>query len=390
MKSLSVLYSKKLFPSRALIYLILIFTLLNCNSAYPTNLESRDEKLSEGNAAFGKFKKDHSVFEIYSMYIIILIILQIGSLSTLYVILRTFIRWKRVDFSLNMTHKLPFYMALSDLIIYVSLTYYPLANMKPWPDHSCKIVSLVFFYSSLSNMILVGCLAVLSYFRVCKTMYYELGIMDYKLFLLPIVFPALISVPAWSHFGSDQYWCYSSRTSSFIPLTLLYVDIATLTISIFCYIAISYAINVVRSRNDNNNHANNENNLFLPAYKKIVGYLFIYILQWTPVMVYVLIDTQQQTSMWVYVVCFSSLSIGGVLNAARYISNEGWWLKKENPEIASSTFRTDQMASNTVTTKSGQTETVSSQWNLPEDETNISSSLVEKSNKSSMETGTAN
>ncbi|CAG8488369.1 9979_t:CDS:2 [Rhizophagus irregularis] len=320
MKSLSVLYSKKLFPSRALIYLILIFTLLNCNSAYPTNLESRDEKLSEGNAAFGKFKKDHSVFEIYSMYIIILIILQIGSLSTLYVILRTFIRWKRVDFSLNMTHKLPFYMALSDLIIYVALT-----------------VNL-----------------------------------------------------AWSHFGSDQYWCYSSRTSSFIPLTLLYVDIATLTISIFCYIAISYAINVVRSRNDNNNHANNENNLFLPAYKKIVGYLFIYILQWTPVMVYVLIDTQQQTSMWVYVVCFSSLSIGGVLNAARYISNEGWWLKKENPEIASSTFRTDQMASNTVTTKSGQTETVSSQWNLPEDETNISSSLVEKSNKSSMETGTAN
>ncbi|RGB40108.1 hypothetical protein C1646_739778 [Rhizophagus diaphanus] len=302
------------------------------------------------------------------MYIIILVILQIGSLSTLYVILRTFIRWKRIDFSLNMTHKLPFYMALSDLIIYVALTvnlYYPLANMKPWSDYSCKIVSLVFFYSSLSNMILVGCLAVLSYFRVCKTMYYELGIMDYKLFLLPVVFPALISVPAWSHFGSDQYWCYSNRSSSFIPLTLLYVDIATLTISIFCYIAISYAINVV-------------------------GYLFIYILQWTPVMIYVLIDTQQQTSMWVYVVCFSSLSIGGVLNAARYISNEGWWLKKENPEVASSTFRTDQMASNTVTTKSGQTETVSSQWNLPEDETHVSLSLVEKSNKSSMEAGIAN
>jgi hypothetical protein len=175
--------------------------------------------------------------------------------------------------------------------------------MKPWPDYSCKIVSLVFFYSSLSNMILVGCLAVLSYFRVCKTMYYELGIMDYKLFLLPIVFPALISVPvcslnifssflkiyiykntnkfyvylkAWSHFGSDQYWCYSSRTSSFIPLTLLYVDIATLTISIFCYIAISYAINVVRSRNDNNNHTNNENNLFLPAYKKIVSFFILF------------------------------------------------------------------------------------------------------------------
>ncbi|CAB4441934.1 unnamed protein product [Rhizophagus irregularis] len=73
-------------------------------------------------------------------------------------------------------------MALSDLIIYVALTYYPLANMKPWPDHS---------------------------------LYRHGHILE--------------------------------------------------------------ATNI--------------------AYKKIVGYLFIYILQWTPVMVYVLIDTQQQTSM---------------------------------------------------------------------------------------------
>jgi hypothetical protein len=87
--------------------------------------------------------------------------------------------------------------------------------------------------------------------------------------------------------------------------------------------------------------------------------------------------------------------MGGVLNAARYISNEGWWLKKENTEVIpdslSSTYRTDQMASNTVTTtKSGHTDTVSSQWHLPADDTNVSSSVVEKSNKSSMETGVAN
>lgn len=119
MKSLPVLYSKKLFPSRALFYFILIFTLINCNSAYPAKLESRDENFDDGNDTFEEFTKNHSVFEIYSMYIIILVILQIGSLSTLYVILRTFLRWKRIDFSLNMTHKLPFYMALSGKNIYI-------------------------------------------------------------------------------------------------------------------------------------------------------------------------------------------------------------------------------------------------------------------------------
>src|SRR5437016_8015425 len=40
------------------------------------------------------------------------------------------------------------------------------------------------------------------------------------------------------------------------------------------------------------------------SYKKIVGYLFIYILQWTPVMIYVIIDTQRHT--YVYNIFFFS------------------------------------------------------------------------------------
>ena len=67
--------------------------------------------------------------------------------------------------------------------------------MDLWPNNSCRVIAFAFFYSSISNMILVGCLAVLSYFRVCKTLYYELGVMDYKLFVLPIAIPAVISVP---------------------------------------------------------------------------------------------------------------------------------------------------------------------------------------------------
>ena len=33
--------------------------------------------------------------------------------------------------------------------------------------------------------------------------------------------------------------------------------------------------------------------------------------------------------MWVFVVCFISLSVGGILNAIRYIINEGWWLRDD-------------------------------------------------------------
>ena len=116
MKSLSVSYSKRLSPSGVLLVcLILIFTIISCSDAYPTNpnVEPGDINQDEGNGEFNNFRQNHSKIEIYAMYSIIIIILQLGTLSTLYVILRTFVRWRRIEFSLNMTHKLPFYMSLS-------------------------------------------------------------------------------------------------------------------------------------------------------------------------------------------------------------------------------------------------------------------------------------
>ena len=107
MKLLLVSYLTKLFSSKSLLYLILIFTLIDCNNAY---VEPNQDK---SQIEFDKFKQNHSLVEIYFMYITIIIILLLGTLCTLYVILRTFIRWRRIELTLNMSHKLPFYMASS-------------------------------------------------------------------------------------------------------------------------------------------------------------------------------------------------------------------------------------------------------------------------------------
>lgn len=60
-----------------------------------------------------KLHNEHSKIEIHIMYGLELIILQIGSLCTLYMIIRTFIRWFKQNYSLYMSLKLPFYMAFS-------------------------------------------------------------------------------------------------------------------------------------------------------------------------------------------------------------------------------------------------------------------------------------
>ncbi|CAB4494157.1 unnamed protein product [Rhizophagus irregularis] len=254
------------------------------------------------------------------MYGLDLIILQIGSLCTLYVIIRTFIRWFKQNYSLYMSHKLPFYMAFSEFFVYTALIinlYYPAINDKQWPEQSCKIMGLMFYFFAIFNMILVGSLALITYLRVCKAMNINTGILDYKLFIFPLIVPTILCIPAWEYFGPDGYWCFQNRASSFIPLVLLYMNISILMTSLFCYIGIAHAINVSRFRNDQEN--------FRASNKKIISYLFMFILQWTPVMVFLIFDVNKEANMWIFVICFISLPAGGIINTYRYISNEGFW-----------------------------------------------------------------
>ncbi|CAJ0751236.1 6571_t:CDS:2 [Entrophospora sp. SA101] len=168
--------------------------------------------------------------------------------------LRTWIRWSRDDLTLNMTHKLPFYIASS---------------------------------------------------------------------------------------GNNNDLCFSNDTSKYIHIALLSVDMTILLISIYCYIGITYTINISRLQVDEQ---------FLIALRKIVGYLFMFITQWTPVMIYVLIDIKTRAPMWTFFVFFISLPLGGVLNCYRYISNEGWWV---NPRGAATSSITSTYSSpNTPTSPS--------------------------------------
>jgi hypothetical protein len=90
-----------------IIFLLRIFSLL-CNVCNANAVPIDDIKQNglEKNAGYNNF-------EIRVMYGFDLAVLQLGIICTLYMIIRTFIRWFKHDLSLHMSHKLPFYMALS-------------------------------------------------------------------------------------------------------------------------------------------------------------------------------------------------------------------------------------------------------------------------------------
>src|SRR6266498_3185268 len=110
---------------RYLITCLLLFSFL-CD-AFPldTSVDIKDDNTPIPiDDSLDKLHAKHSKTEVYIMYSLDLIILQLGSLCTLYVIIRTSTRWFKHNLSLHMSHKLPFYVALSINIFFYFIFYF--------------------------------------------------------------------------------------------------------------------------------------------------------------------------------------------------------------------------------------------------------------------------
>ncbi|CAG8636463.1 4218_t:CDS:2, partial [Gigaspora margarita] len=223
-------------------------------------------------------------------------------------------RWRRMSKNLSMAYKLPFYMACFDFIIYGFQTVnmiYPLLYIANWPEPSCSVIAGGFFFGSVSSISFVGTSSIMSWLIVCKKTQFKLGAYDYKLFILPLGLSAILTGISASTFGSDQFWCYTPDKSIGVSIIIITMDLAIFIISLFCYLSILRKIT---------NHDFKEQ--FSSAAKKIISYILVYIIQWIPLITYLFLD--MANGLWLYFLAVGAISMGGILNAGRYILNEGW------------------------------------------------------------------
>ncbi|CAG8700177.1 9315_t:CDS:2, partial [Cetraspora pellucida] len=85
--------------------------------------------------------------------------------------------------------------------------------------------------------------------------------------------------------------------------------------------------NEVRIRNNNttgSEMARKRSNLEKRVSNKIISYVLVFILQWTPVQIFCAAKFFHIDSAWIYVVCVIGVHFGGLGNAIQYIVNEGW------------------------------------------------------------------
>jgi hypothetical protein len=220
-------------------------------------------------------------------------------------------------------------------------------------------------------MTLVGLLAFLTYLRICRKMYIDLGRFDYKGVLFVLITSSTYSLISIPSYDSGKYWCFTnSNAIRILPILTLTLNFTVLIITIFSYSSILREINSIRfinehskererernynndeninessnenigensnenensnnnnfisrtrsmlsrnnsnNSNDNNNNYNNGNEnkntkkntkkIEPIVVRKIIGYVLIFIIQWTPPMIYVFGQIINYDPLWVYLI----------------------------------------------------------------------------------------
>ncbi|EXX77367.1 uncharacterized protein OCT59_018876 [Rhizophagus irregularis] len=363
--------------------------------------------------------KPSTNFKIVIIFGLVMII--INGVCASYMLSRTLSRWYITKKSLPMALRVPFYIALSDFIIF-SINFpnmlYPNIYGVPWSSSVCKVIGGVTSFAIAINMTLVGLLAFLTYLRICRKMYIDLGRYDYKGVLFVLITSSTYSLISIPSYDSGKYWCFTNNNSiRILPILTLTLNFTVLIITIFSYSSILIEINSIRfmnehskernernvnissnensnensineisinenisnesnednegnegnegknnnnddnSNNNNNNNNNNKKNSFISrtrsmlsrsnsnnnnnnnennttkkntkkiepiVVRKIIGYVLIFIIQWTPPMIYVLGQIIDYDPLWVYLITDATVNMGGIGNMIQFIINEGW------------------------------------------------------------------
>ncbi|CAI2184708.1 7026_t:CDS:2 [Funneliformis geosporum] len=270
--------------------------------------------------------KEFNIVVNFGMVMIIL-----NGFCTLYVLCRTLTRWIISKKSLPMALRVPFYIALSDFMIF-SINFpnmlFPIIYGVPWSDSNCKIIGGITFFTISTNITLVGLLAFLTYLRICRKMYIDLGKYDYKAILFILFSGFVYTSIGLPSYGSGKYWCYTNKTSNVLPVITLVLNFGALTVTLISYSLTLREINSIRNNdgNDKNNDnvSNNVKKIEPIVVRKIIGYVLIFIFQWTPPMTYVFGQIIDYDPLWVYLVTDASVNMGGIGNMIQFIINEGW------------------------------------------------------------------
>ncbi|RIB17864.1 hypothetical protein C2G38_2246125 [Gigaspora rosea] len=273
---------------------------------------------------------DNNYQNIPGLYVVLptgISIAMIDLICTIYVIARSLNRWLVTKTNLSMAHRVPLYIALSDLILVsnniINLSY-TLINGHTLQGTSCKVIGGITYFALGCNIIIVGAMALVTYLRICRNHFVNLGKYDYKLFLSIMIFNIGFTIIVIPSLGPAKYWCISGQ-APLISLLIVILNCTIFTITIFSYTMTLREINQRQKLIKQYSLATpNLSWLEIIATRKIIGYILTYLIQWTPVVIYVAGLMVDYDEVWTNIIAVATINFGGVANMIAYIVNEKW------------------------------------------------------------------
>ncbi|GET02207.1 hypothetical protein GLOIN_2v1783715 [Rhizophagus clarus] len=276
--------------------------------------------------------------EFYVAMVIPLTFLSLNLLGTFYIFYRTYLRWKYECKVISLSHRFPFYIAITDFLYSSTelINYsYPASNKSKflnkeaitWPSPVCEIIGFYVVIFVCLNVFLVGAISITTWLRVVQEYYYELGKYDYKIWL-PIIFLSLIfPLSAINSYGAQKYSCGTKVGQNAMAALFFIIVILTLLTIIFCYIHILRTIHNIKEDNSStaSSHSNliHLNNIERKTLKKVLTYILVFILQYVPILIYNVFKFLKIQNLVINTIASSVICFGGMGNVIQYICNEG-------------------------------------------------------------------
>ncbi|PKY20514.1 hypothetical protein RhiirB3_524350 [Rhizophagus irregularis] len=300
-------------------------------------------------------------------YIIVTIPLLVNIFSflgSLYIFYRTFVRWKNDRRNISLSFRFPFYISITDFVYsscilmeftYVTFSKSEFVNNKQsvtWPYLFCEIIGLGFTFIVLLNILLVGAISIVTWLRVVREHYLDLGRYDYKVWL-PILFVSSI-IPlstVYAH-GSRGYSCGTKIGYQIVGFIVLAIILVTLTTIIICYASVMRAIRKIKEVNESITNSHNNliqiNSVERKTFKKILTYILVFILQYVPIMIYNVCGFLKVRHVILDALIPAVISLGGIGNIIQFLYNEGLSANKYTSNYKLESNEQSQKSNNTM------------------------------------------
>ncbi|GBB88867.1 hypothetical protein RclHR1_01550001 [Rhizophagus clarus] len=210
---------------------------------------------------------------------------------------------------------------------------------QTWDGTPCIIIGALNWAFLTINICFYAVIAVITYLRVCREIYFNYGKYDYKLWLFALAGSIIFQALNIQNNGKRDYWC-AARSGQINSAIILFSIIGVvLVIILFCYMNILRKIYVhTHSTPSTSSYSRNENNagnivietnaeIERKALKKILSYIAMFMLQWIPMLISQGARLVQNENPWVYIMGAIGRSFGGIGNVIQYIINEGFITK---------------------------------------------------------------